>query len=119
MRKLVYTAFVAFWTAVATIALVDSLQREPDTPDRPVARTYTLQEVSRHDAEEDCWMAIEGSVYDLTGYLPRHPAPKRVIVAWCGREATRAMRTKGDHADHSERAWRLLERYRIGTLPDS
>ena len=119
MRKLVYTAFVAFWTVVATIAVVESLQPEPEPPSRPSSRSFSIEEVSRHDSAEDCWMGIEGGVYDLTDYLPRHPAPRRVIVAWCGREASRAMRSRGDGTDHSERAWRLLERYRIGRLNDS
>lgn len=119
MKKLVYTAFVAFWAVVATIVLIESLQPEPDVPSDPSNRSFSIAEVSHHDSAEDCWMAIEGGVYDLSDYLPRHPAPRRVIVAWCGREATRAMRTKGDDIDHSERAWRLLRRYRIGTLEDS
>jgi cytochrome b involved in lipid metabolism len=117
VRKAVYTAFVAFWAAVATIALVDHpADRDNGEAPRPAEPGYTLSKVARHDAPDDCWMAIEGAVYDLTDYVPRHPAPPRVITEWCGREATEGMRTKGDDSDHSERAWRQLERYRIGTL---
>ena len=119
MRKLVYTAFVAFWAAVATIVVIDRLRVPPDTPAEDPPKAYTLDEVARHDSADDCWMAIEGRVYDLTDYVPRHPAPEAVIAEWCGREATTGMRTKGDGSDHSDRAWRLLERYRIGRLAGS
>ena len=63
-------------------------------------------------------MAIEGAVYDLTDYVPRHPAAPSVLEPWCGREATEGMRTKVDSADRSARAWRIAGRYRIGALDE-
>lgn len=124
MRKLVYTAFVAFWAVVATLFVVDHLGRGRDVapepaPETAASKTYTLDEVGRHDGADDCWMAIEGAVYDLTDYVPRHPAPPAILVEWCGREASQGMRTKGKDRGHSDRAWRLLKRYRIGELVDS
>lgn len=120
MKKLVYTAFVAFWSIVLTVILLERLQSAAPKPvqtQEPAAETrYTLEQVARHATADDCWMAIEGGVYRLTDYLPRHPTASDVITEWCGREATRAMRTKGKSRDHSERAWRMLERYRIGTI---
>lgn len=117
MRKLVYTAFVAFWTAVVTIAMIDRPGKTDDAGNGGSTETsFTLAQVARHDRPDDCWMAIEGAVYDLTDYLPRHPAPPDVINEWCGRDATSGMRNKGGNSDHSERAWRQLERYRIGVL---
>lgn len=123
MKKFVYTAFIAFWAAVAMLLALDAMRPEapatrPET--QPPETTYTLAEIARHDRAGDCWMAIEGGVFDITGYIPRHPAPADVIVAWCGREATEGMRTKDLPADrredHSARAWRMLERYRIGSV---
>ena len=124
MKKLVYTAFVAFWSVVLTVILLDSLQRgetasEPSPAPGPDAR-YTLEQLAEHDLASDCWMAIEGGIYNVTEYLSRHPTDDDVITEWCGREATEAMRTKGksEGRDHSKRAWRMLERYRIGSLSD-
>jgi cytochrome b involved in lipid metabolism len=118
VRRIVYTAFVAFWTAVVTIALIDHRDddRSPAPAPLPMETRFKLTEVSRHDQPDDCWMAIEGGVYDLTQYVPRHPAPRHVLTKWCGREATEGMRNKVTGRDHSERAWRQLERYRIGSL---
>ena len=118
MRRLFIFATLSFWLAVGGFAtsgwwLPGEVHAPP--PDR-AARTYPLAEVARHGEAGDCWMAIDGQVYDLSGYLPDHPSDPEVIVAWCGREATQAYQTKGRGRAHSARADRLLAAYRIGAL---
>lgn len=44
--------------------------------------------LAEHDTPEDCWMAIEGKVYDFSAYIPNHAAPPVVMTMWCGKEAT-------------------------------
>jgi cytochrome b involved in lipid metabolism len=128
VRKLIYTVFVAFWAVIATLLLLQTLTtKEPtDTPTPEAsasdlesateAAQHSLSEVASHDRLDDCWLVIRGAVYDVTDYVGRHPAPDDVLAAWCGREATEGMETKGRGREHSARAWRMLERYRIGTL---
>lgn len=117
MRKLVLIATALFWTAVAVFAATGTA-----TPPPPAAKTsgavqpYTLAEVARHATEADCWMAINGVVYDLTAYLPDHPTRPSVIVPWCGKEASEAYRTKTKGRPHTPEADQLLSRYRIGVL---
>lgn len=118
MRKLTYTAFVAFWSSVVTLLTVAVL-----APDAPVGAqegeaAYTLDELAQHADEDSCWIAVEGIVYDITEYIPLHPAPPDILLAWCGDEATEGMRTKGYGRDHSPAAWAMLEDYRIGTLEE-
>lgn len=114
MRKLAFSAFVAFWACVMTLVVTDALvSASPEADDVPV---FTLAQVAEHAAEDDCWMAIEGKVYDITSYVPQHPAPRSVITPWCGRDATEGMRTKGYGRDHSPAGWALLEQYLIGEL---
>ena len=120
MNKLCYSAFVAFWSSVATIAALNSLAGESSPGEAaPVTRVYSLEEVAAHNTAADCWMVIEGRVYDLTAYLPRHPAPPAVINAHCGSEATTAMQTKGYGNNHSQYAWQLLSEYGIGELGET
>lgn len=115
MEKTAFVAFIAFWSSVATLLIVGALSPAgvAETGELP---EFTLEEVERHDTLEDCWMAIENKVYDLTDYIPDHPAPPSVIEPWCGREATEGMRTKGYGRDHSGAAWSMLDEYQIGTL---
>lgn len=118
MRKLTYTAFVAFWSIAVTLLTVAVL-----APDAPVdaqegESAYTLDELARHADEDSCWIAVEGIVYDITEYLPMHPTRPDILLPWCGGEATEGMRTKGYGRDHSPAAWAMLEDYRIGTLEE-
>lgn len=117
MRKVTYTAFVAFWASALTLLVVNYLQPESAeaTDDLPVV---TLAELAMHASESDCWMAIGGTVYDLTEYIPDHPTPPAIITAWCGKEATEGMRTKGYGRDHSPAAWAQLEDYVVGRLAE-
>jgi len=43
-------------------------------------KVYTREEVKTHDKENDCWIIIEDKVYDVTKFLPLHPAGKNVIL---------------------------------------
>lgn len=115
MRKVTYTAFVAFWASILTLVLVDYLQpaTAKTTDDLPA---ITAAELAAHASEDDCWMAIEGKVYDVTEYVPGHPTPPAVVTVWCGRDATEGMRTKGYGRDHSPAAWAELEDYLVGRL---
>ncbi len=116
MNRIVYTAFVAFWSSVATLLAVHWLTPAPEEQPAPEAPVFTLAEVAERDRLDDCWMTIRGEVYDLTDYIPEHPTPTRVLEPWCGTEATEGMETKGRSRPHSDYAWDLLERYWIGSL---
>lgn len=47
-----------------------------------------LSEVARHNKPHDCWIALNGVVYDLTDFLLHHPEQRNSILAWAGRDAT-------------------------------
>jgi|CXWL01.1.fsa_nt_gi cytochrome b involved in lipid metabolism len=115
LNRLVYAAFIAFLAGVATILILAALSPEHSQPGRANDRAISAAELARHASAQDCWMAIEGGVYDLTGYIALHPAAARVLIEWCGKEATAAFRTKGYSRPHSPAARALLPRYRIGT----
>ena len=36
-------------------------------------------EVAKHNKPDDCWVVINGYVYDLTRFLPNHPGGQDVI----------------------------------------
>ncbi|MDT8409172.1 MAG: cytochrome b5-like heme/steroid binding domain-containing protein [Wenzhouxiangellaceae bacterium] len=135
MKKLVYTVFIVFWAAILTLLAVrvltpqadfesveierDGIEIENGEPVDGHRQRFTLEDVAEHDTLDDCWMVIEGKVHDFTDYVPRHPAPPSVLEPWCGTEATEGMRSKGDDEDHSRRAWRLAENYRIGVVAEA
>ncbi len=118
MRKLFISSTAIFWLAVALFWVAD-LRFADDTGERhsvAVEARWTLEQVSRHDRAADCWMAIDGAVFDLTAYLPQHPSNPAVILPWCGKDASAAYRTKTKGRPHSAHADQLLTTLRIGTL---
>lgn len=77
---------------------------------------YSLDAVAAHQTSEDCWIIVRGQVYDVTNYIDQHPAARRTITDYCGKESSVAFETKERGREHSEGAWKLLENYRVGEL---
>ena len=117
MRRFFFLATAAFWLSFAYFGL-----RPHQGAEQPVAAPlrqetqYALAQLAQHASELDCWMAIDGVVYDITAYLPEHPSRPSIILAWCGREASEAYRTKLKGRPHSPAADSQLNQLRIGTL---
>ncbi|MDQ2068824.1 cytochrome b5 domain-containing protein [Natronospira bacteriovora] len=117
MNKTAYTAFVAFWAAVATMLIVSGLspqaQADQDKDELPL---ITMEELAKHDNKDSCWKAIHGKVYDVTDYIPDHPTPPSIMYEWCGRESTEAYDTKGYGRPHSKAADAMLKDMLVGRL---
>ena len=47
-------------------------------------------EVASHNTASDCWVVIDGSVYQLDKYMSQHPGGKAVLTSLCGKDATNA-----------------------------
>ena len=80
-------------------------------------KAYTLEEVSEHDSENDCWMVINGKVYDITSFVNSHPGGEEILDG-CGIDATQLFETRpsGSGTPHSESARNTMESYYIGNL---
>jgi cytochrome b involved in lipid metabolism len=35
--------------------------------------TVTIGEIKKHDREDDCWIVINDTVWDITDFIPSHP----------------------------------------------
>jgi len=76
----------------------------------------TLADVAKHNTVADCWIVVNGGIYDVTSYISIHPGGRSRIVNQCGKDATVAFKTQGGGGSHSSRAWTLLEKYSVGTI---
>jgi cytochrome b involved in lipid metabolism len=87
----------------------------PTTPSvTPPATTITLAQVAQHSTTNDCWMVIQGKVYNVSTYIGRHPGGN-TIVSGCGVDATTMFNAKGGRG-HSQSAWNLLPQFFVGAL---
>ncbi len=79
----------------------------------PTPATYTMADVATHASAESCWAVVDGSVYDLTTWVGRHPGGRARILGLCGTDATQKF-----HAQHgtAKRPNATLTGFRIGTL---
>lgn len=71
-----------------------------------------MLEVARHTSPSDCWMVVDGAVYDVTKFLDEHPGGEDIMIDSSGRDATREFEDVG----HSGEARAQLADLRIGTL---
>ncbi|KAG5031566.1 hypothetical protein AAZX31_06G126100 [Glycine max] len=76
---------------------------------------YSIKDLSQHTTKDDCWILVDGKVYDVTQYLDDHPGGDDVILAATGKDATEEF----EDAGHSKSAREHMEQYCIGELDTS
>lgn len=87
------------------------------------SKSVTAQEVAARASANDCWTIIDGVVYDITQYIPRHPGGSEILAA-CGTDGSSLFnnRTSPDGASvgsgtpHSPNAASQLASFKIGNL---
>lgn len=75
-------------------ATIASQQNNASNTNSPVAQTaadasYALADVQQHGDKTSCWTAINGEVYDLTKWIPRHPGGSMAILTLCGKDGSK------------------------------
>ncbi|KAL2426175.1 L-lactate dehydrogenase (cytochrome) [Exophiala dermatitidis] len=50
----------------------------------------SVEELSKHNSPSDAWLVIDGTVWDVTEFAPRHPGGVDVILEYLGQDATLA-----------------------------
>jgi cytochrome b involved in lipid metabolism len=100
---------------------VDTVLAEGNAPsdadsvsaDRQPSDGYSLAIVEQHGTKDNCWVAINGSVYNLTDWVSRHPGGEGAIVRLCGTDGTEMFEKKHGSA---KKPAQMLVLFRIGSL---
>lgn len=81
--------------------------------------TLSHAEVGKHKLPTDCWMIINGNVYNVSNFDTLHPGGASQIDAYCGTDATQAFLTRGGTGMHSSRADQELSQMLLGKLNEN
>ncbi|KAI8972295.1 acyl-CoA dehydrogenase/oxidase [Pilobolus umbonatus] len=74
-------------------------------------KVYTRDEVKRHSAENDLWIIIDSSVYDMSRFINFHPGGAVPILEYAGQDATDAF-----YGLHRQDVLIKYDRYKIGSI---
>ncbi|CAN0897904.1 Cytochrome b5 [Linum grandiflorum] len=75
-------------------------------------KVFSLADVSQHNTAKDCWLVIEGKVYDVTKFLEDHPGGDEVLLASTGKDATEDF----DDVGHSSSAKAMMDEFYKGDI---
>lgn len=68
------------WMKPSTELKIEEVKRKASAPEHQ----FTRQEIEKHHTEDDCWIVVDGNVYDATSVLSWHPGGKGPIMAHAG-----------------------------------
>jgi cytochrome b involved in lipid metabolism len=100
-----------------------SIQPMDTTQPEASAGITSQEEVALHNKKTDCWTIINGKVYNITEYIPRHPGGDEILRA-CGVDGTSLFETRttadgqkiGSGGSHSQTAQNQLKQFELGSL---
>jgi cytochrome b involved in lipid metabolism len=92
-----------------SVKLDDSLFIESLDNPKPV---ITLAELSTHTLATDCWIAIDGRVFDVTKWLTCHPGGAMCLMSVAGRDVTDIF-----HSLHPVLVQKQMRHIWVGVLP--
>ncbi|WVQ73082.1 hypothetical protein IAR50_002645 [Cryptococcus sp. DSM 104548] len=69
----------------------DELVRAPGTSlEQPSGqKLISFEEVQKHNKADDCWVIINGKIYDVTDFMENHPGGPDIILANAGKDASK------------------------------
>lgn len=76
-------------------------------------KTFTMAEVQQHNSVSSCYTVVNGSVYDVTPWISKHPGGEKAIASMCGKDASAAYDRQ--HNTQARPASELAS-FKIGTL---
>uniref|UniRef100_A0A7S2W7A0 fumarate reductase (NADH) n=1 Tax=Mucochytrium quahogii TaxID=96639 RepID=A0A7S2W7A0_9STRA len=81
----------------------ESAKKTADSGAEDSERKISMEELSKHNSAQDCWISISGKVYDFTDFVEDHPGGAEALTKLAGLDGTEEF-----FAIHSES---LLEDY--------
>lgn len=68
--------------------LSDEAENDPVLNSASSKQSISWDEVKKHNKREDCWIVVQGNVYNMTSFQYTHPGGRHVIKQYAGQDAT-------------------------------
>ncbi len=75
-------------------------------------KNLTWSEIAQHNSTQDCWIVVDGGVYDVTEWVSKHPGGEMLAIL-AGEDASAMY-----HSSHLRDITPMLEKFRIGVVQD-
>lgn len=54
----------------------------------PELKVFSRAEVAKHNTEDDCWIIIDGSVFNVSTFAQLHPGGSQILIELGGKDVT-------------------------------
>ena len=80
--------------------------------------SYTVAEIALHATPEDCWLSIDGKVFDVTEYIAAelHPGGDAILNGCGVADATSMFESIKEGEGHPDKARNFMQQYLIGEV---
>ncbi|CAI6335992.1 unnamed protein product [Periconia digitata] len=65
-----------------------SEKQKPSSTNTETSPSVTVEEIQRHNTENDCWIVVDDVVWDITEFASEHPGGSEVIYSHAGLDAS-------------------------------
>ena len=93
---------------------VEEVSANPAPNDNTNIKVYTQAQVAEKNSKTSCWTIINGDVYDITSYVPKHPGGEDNITQVCGKDGSQLFAKPMEHKEGG--ASNVITEFKIGTL---
>lgn len=76
------------------------------------SKSYTAEEVAKHNTPANNWLIIHGGVYDVSSFAAEHPGGKKVLERVAGTDASKQF----DQFHNENTLVRVGGKYRVGSI---
>lgn len=63
-------------------------EKKEKAQEKKADKAYSLDEVAKHNKDDDVWVAINGQVLNVTDFLDDHPGGRKAILLYKGKDAS-------------------------------
>ncbi len=86
--------------------------------DESKLKVYDLQEFTKHNSKESCWVLMDKYIYDVTAFLDDHPGSYKILFKCCAKDCTKGYADKGIGEAHSNKSDKMRDKMIIGILKE-